>query len=101
MFETGDFRRQLENAVARQAGQEGLKTHESDVITYLQNLALANEPELMKTEEKRRSPRGKSANRDSDVIDPSEIVDWVFDRDMYHKEPSDPKKLLRRGIIQS
>ncbi len=43
----------------------------------------------------------KSANKESDVIDPSEIVDWVFDRNMYHKAPSDPKKLLRREIVRA
>ena len=43
----------------------------------------------------------KSANNVDDAIDPSEVVDWVFDRGMYSKPPSDPKKLLRREIVRA
>lgn len=43
----------------------------------------------------------RSATKQADAIDPSDIVDWVFDHNMYQKPPADPKKVLRREIVRA
>lgn len=43
----------------------------------------------------------KSEHNIEDALDPTEIVDWVFEKGMYRRAPSDPKKLLRREIVRA
>jgi hypothetical protein len=47
MFETDDFKKQLEGAVASEADYRGLKEYEDSIIDYLQRLASENERPLM------------------------------------------------------
>lgn len=47
MFETEDFRKRIEDAVASEAGNRGLEKYETSIIGFLQGLASENERPLM------------------------------------------------------
>jgi adenylosuccinate synthase len=53
MFETEDFRKQLENAISSTAAQQGMTEYQTAITTYLQSLATVNEPVLMENEMKK------------------------------------------------
>ena len=50
MFETADFRQQLDDAIAGEIARNSIERYERPILNYLQNLATANEPELMAIE---------------------------------------------------
>ncbi len=50
MFETEDFKKQLDTAVSRETGSSGLKEYETQIIDRLQRLASENESSLMDSE---------------------------------------------------
>jgi len=50
MFETTQFRDQISEVVAREAGGASLTRYETGIVNYLQNLATGNESDLMEQE---------------------------------------------------
>jgi len=50
MFETEEFREQLESAVSSEAARNNLERYQTASIEYLQRLALENERTLMESE---------------------------------------------------
>jgi histone H3/H4 len=60
MFETAQFREQVEHEISTEATQAGLTQYQVAVVDYLQRLAAENEAALMETElrKARESRRG-------------------------------------------
>ena len=60
MFESAQFREQLDHEVSAEAGRAGLARYQVAVVDYLQRLAAENEAALMETElrKARESRRG-------------------------------------------
>jgi hypothetical protein len=50
MFETDQFRSQLESAIASEAGQRGMSRYQTSVVVFLQTLAENNETILFEAE---------------------------------------------------
>ena len=50
MFETENFRVQLENAVAQEAARNGITQYDGQIVKYLQDRATENEADLMAIE---------------------------------------------------
>ena len=53
MFETENFKAQLTDITEREGRNRGLTQYEPSIISFLQNLAIANENELTRLEERR------------------------------------------------
>ena len=50
MFETDNFRQQLEAAITGEAAASGMEQYQPRITSYLQNMATENEPQLMERE---------------------------------------------------
>jgi len=58
MFETEEFRERLQAAVSSEASQNDMERYQTAIVEYLQDLAVANERDLMESErEKTASAR--------------------------------------------
>ena len=57
MFETENFRSQLEDAISSEAAQANITEYRTSIVRYLQNLALENEAVLMEREVKKLAGR--------------------------------------------
>jgi histone H3/H4 len=50
MFETEDFREQIEAAISREAGRNNMREYQAAIVNRLQRLASENERDLMEEE---------------------------------------------------